>query len=152
MGGVFDVAIEKFAQAHEAFLRALEAKRQAWIATGNPALVVGALKLCHEHRQAPPPWVVIGTAMMQPQPTTVDIRDFIRWHFVKYGIKRRLTRWSDGACYDWAAAQLREYNGHESTRGPSVRKAYLEINRTLRSGDAQGRYPNVVILQDPPRR
>jgi hypothetical protein len=136
----------------DAFATALEARRQVWIATGNPAAVVGALKLCHAYRQSPPPWVVIGAAMMQPQPSPGDIRDLIRWHFVRYGISQRLTRWSDGACYRWAATQFRTYKGHEGTRSPAVRKSYLKVARSLREAGGHLRYPAVVILEDPPRR
>jgi hypothetical protein len=146
MGGLFGVAIEEYART---FLQPLEARRQAWIA-GDDSAVAGALKLCHAHRQPPPPWVVIGAAMMQPRPSPGDVRDWLRWHVVKRGTGKRLTKWRGGACFDWAAAQLCAYRGYRNTSRAAVRKSYFKVNEILRSGNGRHHYPTVVILEHPP--
>ena len=89
---------------------------------------------------------------MRPRPSPSDVRDWLRWWWVCFGVARGETSWTDGACYDWAAAQIGKQTG-EQIGGDVVHKSHGRVARAYRRGDGS-RYPNVVIIEDgwQPRR
>ena len=113
-----------------------------WFGDGNPAHLLAALRHCEQTGQPPPWWLTRLLAGLVPVPSHSNIRDWLRWWWVKYGTQHKLTSWTDDACYEWAGARIGERIG-----GEAVRKSYRRVNRAYRSGNGW-RYPSVVIVED----
>jgi hypothetical protein len=102
---------------------ALRAHGLRWFDDRNPAHLLAALRHCEQTGQPPPWWLIQLLARLVPVPSPSDVRAWLRWWWVKYGTKHKLTSWTDGACYEWAAAQI-----GEQISGEAVHKSYLRVH------------------------
>jgi hypothetical protein len=102
---------------------ALRAHGLRWFDDRNPAHLLAALRHCEQTGQPPPWWLIQLLARLVPVPSPSDVRAWLRWWWVKYGTKHKLTSWTDRACYEWAAAQIGEQISGEAVRGSMRRRS-----------------------------
>ena len=133
-------AILKASGLPDAAVRALALP---WFDDHNPVHLLAVLRHCEQVGRPPPWWLrQLLAAAMPPLVSSDDVRDWLRSFWVRYGIERGETSWTDRAVYEYAAAKIGEH-----VSKPTVHKSHSRVMQAYRRGGLQ-RYPRILIVED----